>query len=333
VPGEAVTHAPAGERPVLVVDDLVVEYPVGRKEKVHAVSGVSFDLFDGETLGLVGESGCGKSSLGRAVMQLPPPTHGSVRLDDVELTSLTTEALRRTRPRMQMIFQDPRSSLNPRRKVKDLVAEGLAIWRHDRGTLRSRVEETLRAVNLNPGMVWDRRPQELSGGQCQRVCIARALTLAPRVLICDEPVSQLDVSVQAQILNLLEETKERYELNMLFIAHDLAVVKNISDRIMVMYLGKVCEVAPANELYREAAHPYTKLLLESVPQPGRERTAVRKQVFAGELASPLDPPSGCRFRTRCPLATDRCSVEEPALREMASGHRVACHYAEQAQAM
>ena len=327
--GSGTAHMREGEPRVLTVDDLVMEFPAGRGQKVHAVSGVSFDLTDGETLGLVGESGCGKSSAGRALMQLPPPTSGSVRLDEVEVTKLKPEALRRTRTRMQMILQDPISSLNPRRKVKDLVAEGPSIWgNRDRAATRKKVEETLQAVGLDPATVWDRRPQEMSGGQCQRVCIARALMLDPQVLICDEPVSSLDVSVQAQILNLLEEAKARYGLSLLFIAHDLAVVKNISDRVMVMYLGKVCEVAPAEALHHRAVHPYTRLLLDSIPDPDPYRAADQpegQREQAGELPSPLAPPSGCRFRTRCPLATERCTNEEPQLREVGPGHYVACH--------
>ncbi|MFB4319154.1 ABC transporter ATP-binding protein [Actinomadura sp. 21ATH] len=315
---------PDGDR-VLTVTDLVVEFPAGGGQKVHAVSGISFDLLDGETLGILGESGCGKTSAGRAVMQLPPPTSGSVAFGGTELTGLSPAALREQRRRLQIILQNPVAALNPRRKVKDLVAEGPSVWggRPD----RARIEEVLRAVGLDPATVWDRRPHELSGGQCQRVCIARALMLDPRVLICDEPVSSLDVSVQAQILNLLEETKSRYGLSMVFIAHDLAVVKNISDRIMVMYLGKVCEVVPSATLAEEARHPYTRLLLESVPEADTDGAAGAARENT-EPPSPLNPPSGCRFRTRCPLATDRCAEEEPVLREAAAGHHVACHHAD-----
>jgi peptide/nickel transport system ATP-binding protein len=249
-------------------------------------------------------------------MQLPPPTSGSVRLGEQELTGLRSRELRRARARMQMILQDPISSLNPRRKVKDLVAEGLAVWGYDGPDRDALLRETLTAVGLDPEVVWERRPHELSGGQCQRVCIARALLMEPQVLICDEPVSSLDVSVQAQILNLLERTKERYGLSMVFIAHDVSVVKSISDRIMVLYLGKTCEVLPAADIDTLARHPYTQVLLASVP--GRETVAAAAQeaVRTVELPSPLDPPSGCRFRTRCPLATERCAEEEPQLREV-----------------
>jgi peptide/nickel transport system ATP-binding protein len=300
---------------------------------VHAVSGLSIDVRAGETLGILGESGCGKSSAGRAVMQLPPPTSGSVRLGERELTGLRSRELRRARSRMQMILQDPISSLNPRRRVKDLVAEGLAVWGYDGDDRDALLRETLTAVGLDPEVVWERRPHELSGGQCQRVCIARALLMEPQVLICDEPVSSLDVSVQAQILNLLERTKERYGLSMVFIAHDVSVVKSISDRIMVLYLGKTCEVLPSADIDTRARHPYTQVLLASVP--GREVVAAAAQdaVRAVELPSPLDPPSGCRFRTRCPLATERCAAEEPQLREVGPDHFVACHHVEPQELM
>ncbi|MGE0878419.1 MAG: ABC transporter ATP-binding protein [Acidimicrobiia bacterium] len=304
------------------VEDLVVEFPAGRGRKVHAVSGISFDVMEGETVGLVGESGCGKSTTGRAVMQLIEATSGKVVFDGTDLTSLNGEALRRVRPELQMIFQDPISSLNPRRKVRDIVGEGLTIWA--RPDADKRVAEVLDAVGLDIETAGDRRPNEFSGGQCQRICIARAVALSPKVLICDEPVSALDVSVQAQILNLLQDMKDRYGLTLVFIAHDLAVVKNVSDRVVVMYLGKVCEVAPPDDLFARPAHHYTNVLLASIPQPDprRERTDDR---LAGELPSPIDPPSGCRFRTRCPAAHDRCAAEEPELREIEPGHFVACH--------
>ncbi len=315
-----------GEEALISVEDLVMEFPAGRRAVVHAVSGISFDILEGETLGLVGESGCGKSTTGRAMMQLPSPTAGSVRFDGVEMTELPKEDLRRTRTRMQMIFQDPISSLNPRRKVKDIVAEGLSIWHNDAGdTAVQKVNEVLDAVGLDPEVVSDRRPHQFSGGQCQRICIARALVLDPKVIICDEPVSALDVSVQAQILNLLEEMKERYGLTLVFIAHDLAVVKNVSDRVVVMYLGKVCEVAGPDTLYAHPAHPYTDVLLASIPEPDPDHPVSDRQI-EGELPSPINPPSGCRFRTRCEKVQDLCSEEEPVLREIAPDHYVACHF-------
>ncbi|WP_026454542.1 ABC transporter ATP-binding protein [Saccharomonospora iraqiensis] len=324
----ATVHLRPDAEAVLSVRDLVVKFPVGRRRHVHAVSGVSFDLLPGETLGILGESGCGKSTAGRAAMQLPPPTAGSVRLAGTELTGLTGRELRRARRPMQMILQDPVSSLNPRRTVADLVAEGAVLWGPPPG--RERIEQVLSSVGLDPAVVWHRRPHELSGGQCQRVCLARALLLEPRVLICDEPVSSLDVSVQAQILNLLESAKDEHGLSMVFIAHDLAVVNSVSDRIMVMYLGKVCEVVPSGRM-RSAAHPYTRLLLESVPDtPGTGGAdpdgGTGTTPGSTELPSPLDPPSGCRFRTRCPWATGICAREEPPLRTIGTGHHVACHH-------
>ncbi|MGF7121559.1 MULTISPECIES: ABC transporter ATP-binding protein [unclassified Rhodococcus (in: high G+C Gram-positive bacteria)] len=322
-----VAQARTERKPVLAVEDLVVEFPAGRNQTVHAVSGISFDLVAGETLGIVGESGCGKSTAGRAVLQLPKPKSGSVRLDGTELTALSASELRKVRAQMQMIMQDPISSLNPRRKVKHLVTEGPRIWgSRDRAKLEERARNLLTAVGLDPEMVWDRLPGELSGGQCQRVCIARAMMLEPKLLICDEPVSSLDVSVQAQILNLLEATKKRFEFTMIFIAHNMAVVKNISDRVMVMYLGKVCEVSPSSDMENIALHPYSKLLLASIPDPDRHRDDVETiEQIEGDLPSPLNPPSGCRFRTRCPLATERCAAEEPQLRNVGENHYVACH--------
>ncbi|MFI0355421.1 ABC transporter ATP-binding protein [Actinomadura sp. 9N407] len=331
--GSGTAHLRDGEE-VLRVEDLTVTFPAGRRRTVHAVSGISFDVAKGETLGIVGESGCGKSSAARAIMQLPPPASGSIRLNGVELTALNGEALRRTRQRLQMIFQDPISSLNPRRRVRDIVAEGPRVW----GTLNGevdRIDEALEAVGLDPSTAADRRPHEFSGGQCQRISIARALALEPEVVICDEPVSALDVSVQAQILNLLEDLKERYGLTLVFIAHDLAVIKNISDRVLVMYLGKTCELAPSAELVENPAHPYTRALLSSIPKGPLKLTAEEEDRMGGEPPSPIAPPSGCRFRTRCPRADDRCATEEPLMRPLfpsqgASDNRpdhwIACHH-------
>jgi len=327
--GSGQAHLRPEENPVLSVTDLVVEFPVGRRQVVHAVSGLNLDLLEGETLGILGESGCGKSSAGRAIMQLPPPKSGSVLLGEKELTALKSKQLRQARARMQMILQDPISSLNPRRRVKDLVAEGLQIWGYDGAGHETLLRDTLRSVGLDPDVVWDRRPHELSGGQCQRICIARALLMKPQVLICDEAVSSLDVSVQAQILNLLEEAKKRYTLSMVFIAHDVSVVKSISDRIMVLYLGKTCEVLPSEVIDTQAKHPYTKVLLASVPGQPEGATDAQEAIRNTELPSPIAPPSGCRFRTRCPLATDICAQQEPQLRRVAPGHYVACHHVEE----
>lgn len=311
---------------LLSVRELVVEFAGPRRSVVHAVSGVSFDLRRGETLGVVGESGCGKTTTGRALMRLEHVTSGTVELNGRDLTSLEGASLRAARRSMQMIFQDPESSLNPSRRVRDIVREGLSIWDVDESSLDAgHVDTVLAAVGLGDPDVADRRPHEFSGGQCQRICIARALVMDPDVLILDEPVSALDVSVQAQILNLLERLKLRFGLTMLFISHDLAVVKNISDRVMVMYLGKVCEVADTEMLYARPAHHYSRALLASIPGHTLDLPPA-DQLIRGELPSPLDPPSGCRFRTRCPAATDRCATEEPTLAEIGVGHYVACHH-------
>ena len=313
---------------MLRVEDLVVEFPAGRFRRVHAVSDVSLDVLEGETLGLVGESGCGKSTTGRAIMQFPRPTSGSVIFEGTDMSRLGGEELRRVRPRMQMIFQDPISSLNPRRRLRDIVAEPLAIWGvGDKSSRQQTVRSVLETVGLDYDAAGGRRPHEFSGGQCQRISIARALVLDPKLLICDEPVSALDVSVQAQILNLLEDMKARYHLTMIFIAHDLAVVKNVSDRVAVMYLGRLCEVAPPDDLYDRPTHPYTAALIASIPVPNPEiRPGMVGRALTAELPSPLDPPSGCRFRTRCPRAQERCTDEEPVMREIAPNHFVACHF-------
>ena len=335
--GTGTAHLREGDDALLRVEDLVVEFAAGGGKRVHAVSGISLDLLAGETLGLVGESGCGKSTTGRAIMQLPPPTSGSVRFEHTELTDLHGSDLRRIRPQMQMIFQDPISSLNPRRKVGDIVAEGLDIWEiGDKASRKDKVDTMLATVGLDPENARGRRPHEFSGGQCQRISIARAIITEPKLIICDEPVSALDVSVQAQILNLLEDMKARYQLTMVFIAHDLAVVKNVSDRVAVMYLGKFCEVGPPDDLYARPAHPYTAALLAAIPEPdphprGDGARSTTSDVLGGEIPSPTNPPSGCRFRTRCPRAQERCAEEEPKLRTVADstavgGQYVACHF-------
>ncbi|MCP3989598.1 MAG: ATP-binding cassette domain-containing protein [Actinomycetia bacterium] len=312
---------------ILRVEDLVVEFPAGRGRSVKAVSGVSFDIAEGETLGLVGESGCGKSTTGRAVLQLPPPTSGSVSLDGTDLTELEGEELRSHRTRIQMVFQDPISSLNPRRTIGEVVAEPLRVWGpKDRDQQWEKVATLLDAVGIDPQVARPKRPHEFSGGQCQRISIARALVLEPKIIICDEPVSALDVSVQAQILNMLEDLKAEYGLTLVFIAHDLAVVKNISDRVAVMYLGKMCEMSESDELYANPAHPYTELLLSSAPVPD-PLVAIDETVAPDEgLPSPINPPSGCRFRTRCPYVTELCEQAEPRMRRVSDDHYVACHH-------
>ena len=323
--GTGKAHLRDGDK-VLSIEDLVVEFKVGRDSTVEAVSGISFDVLRGETLGIVGESGCGKSTTGRAIMQIPPPTSGSIIFEGAELTEMTSSAVREARTRVQMIFQDPVSSLNPRRSVRDSVLEPLEIWK--RGTKEERnklVDEILESVGIDPARAAESKPHQFSGGQCQRISVARALVLDPTLIICDEPVSALDVSVQAQVLNLLEDLKEKFGLTLVFIAHDLAVVKNISDRVAVMYLGKLCEVASSDDLYARPAHPYTNVLLDSIPEPDPEADhSVGKIV--GEPPSPISPPSGCRFHPRCAYATDICTRQEPQLRPMGDGHFVACHH-------
>jgi oligopeptide/dipeptide ABC transporter ATP-binding protein len=476
--GSGTAHLRTTGETLLRAENLVVEFPVGRTGlKVHAVSDVSIDVREGETLGLVGESGCGKSTTGRALMQLPRPTAGDVVYNGTDLTELSGQDLRRVRPEMQMIFQDPISSLNPRRRVGRIVGEPLRIWASEHqppvstikvgmraltagaivqagfwallalfwlintglkslmawdlvllpdfdnwlrassallvlgalvfapllaalapnvrdrvpaarlvllgataaevivfaiafasdglnnaGTLsfaagavatvlatvmvwlmppsiadfkkmvdvraehEAKVNEVLEAVGIDPEAAVNRRPHEFSGGQCQRICIARSLVLDPKLIICDEPVSALDVSVQAQILNLLEDMKQRYGLTLVFIAHDLAVVKNVSDRVAVMYLGKLCEVAPPDDLYAKPAHPYTAALLGAIPVPDPTYKPDTDSALAGEIPSPVAPPSGCRFRTRCPKAEDMCAQVEPKMRQIGLGHHVACHF-------
>jgi len=315
----------ANKKVVLSAKNLEVTFRKGR-QRVSAVAGISFDLYEGETLGLVGESGCGKSTTGRALMQIVPSTGGQIFVDGDELTSLKKVEARNLRRKMQMIFQDPISSLNPRRRVKDIVAEPLDCWKTAKGAERDAiVSDLLNKVGIDPAVYGNRYARQFSGGQCQRISIARSLAMRPRLLICDEVVSALDVSIQAQILNLLEDLKKEYGLTMLFIAHDLAVVKNISDRVAVMYLGKLCEIGPSDTLYDTPAHPYTSFLLGAALEADPE-IEQNHATLGGEPPSPLNPPSGCRFRTRCPFATEKCAAEEPQLRDIGSGHQVACHY-------
>ncbi|HUA45663.1 MAG TPA: ABC transporter ATP-binding protein [Solirubrobacteraceae bacterium] len=319
--------------PLLQVSNLIQEFTVRdrggvKTGVVHAVSDVSFELAPGETLGLVGETGSGKSTLARAILQAPPPKSGSVRLRGVELVGLKRQKLTEARRHMQMVFQDPFGSLDPKWRVHELVEEPLIAFKvGSRGQRRTRVDELLDLVGLDPSRFGERRPRELSGGQAQRVAIARALALDPALIICDEPVSSLDVLIRAQVLNLLERLRTELGLAYLFIAHDLALVKQVSDRVAVMYLGKLVEVGPPESLYREPLHPYTVALLASIPSP--DPSAPRQPVaetIRGELPSPIDPPSGCRFRTRCPRAQDVCATEEPSMRKLANGHFAACHF-------
>jgi peptide/nickel transport system ATP-binding protein len=312
---------------LLIVDNLSATYRLPRGRQLTAVANVSFTVTRGETLGLVGESGCGKSTVARSIMQLLKPAGGSVIFEGRDLASLDAKALRQTLRRLHMIFQDPISSLNPRRKVRDIVAEPMAIAGVGTPEERERrVRIAVEAVSLDPDRVLDRRPHQFSGGQCQRIAIARALIMEPHLVVCDEPVSALDGSVRAQILNLLEDMKARYGLTLLFISHDLAVVKNVSDRVAVMYLGRLCELAPSARLYEAPRHPYTAALIAAIPvmDPGRRHDPLT--LLVGELPSPINPPSGCRFRTRCPRAAPRCSEFEPEWREVEPGHFVACHF-------
>ncbi|MBO1901338.1 ABC transporter ATP-binding protein [Leucobacter weissii] len=306
------------------MDDLEVEYHTSAGA-FKAVAGVSFDLLQGETLGIVGESGCGKSTTGRAVLRLDPIAGGRVRFKDEAIDEAGPRRMQELRREMQMIFQDPVSSLNPRRSVKEIVMEGAAIDGVSKKERLDEAPEILGQVGLPSERFADMLPRQLSGGQAQRVAIGRALAVRPGLLICDEPISALDVSVQAQILNLLEELKEKYDLTIVFIAHDLGVVRSFSDNVLVMYLGKTCEFGDAVEVYDRPAHPYTRGLLDSVPNPEAEG-GFDGPALQGDIPSPLKPPSGCRFRARCPIAQERCAMEEPQMREVRPGQFAACHF-------
>ena len=324
----------AAGRTLLSVRDLKVHFPLrvgglfGRTIPIKAVDGVSFDLEPGETLGIVGESGCGKSTLGRAILQLIRPTAGEVLWLGERIDRISPQAMRPKREEMQIIFQDPLASLNPRMTIGDIIAEPLRTFRPGlaKAQIRAEVEEMLAKVGLLPQMI-NRYPHEFSGGQCQRVGIARAMVLKPKLIICDEPVSALDVSIQAQIVNLLAELQREFGLALIFISHNLSVVRHISHRILVLYLGKVMEVADREALYRRPRHPYTQALVSAVPipDPDRERQKPRI-VLTGDLPSPLSPPTGCVFRTRCPHASRLCAEAVPAPDRAAGSHEVVCHH-------
>ncbi len=317
------------EAPLLEVRGLVKRFAIGgglfgKKEFVHAVRGVDLDVRPGETLGVVGESGCGKSTLGRCILRLIEPSEGSVRFEGTDLATLSPAEMRKRRRFLQIIFQDPYSSLNPRMRVGAIVGEGLAIHGlADKASRRARVLELLSQVGLHAS-AYDRYPHEFSGGQRQRIGIARALAVQPRFIVADEPVSALDVSVQAQIVNLLQDLQQQMKLSFLFIAHDLRVVEHISHRVAIMYLGKIVELAASEDLYRAPRHPYTKALLSAVPNPvpGKKRERI---VLQGDVPSPVTPPSGCAFHPRCPHAIDICRRETPPLVIGGRGHAVACH--------
>ena len=328
-PGSA--EAAASPRGVLEVNDVVVQFDT-EGGRITAVDGVSLHLATGETLGLVGESGCGKSTLARAIMQLVSMTRGSVRLEDTDLGSLSSRELRRMRHRIQMVFQDPRGSLDPRMNVATLIGEPLRVHGiGDRASRARAVAEAMELVGL-PAAVADRLPSELSGGQQQRVGIARAIVTDPAVLVCDEPVSALDVSIQAQIINVLDELRDELSLAMLFIAHDLSVVRHLSDRVAVMYLGQIVETGTASEVFTAPSHPYTQALISAVPRADADSAArlqTARRLVRGELPSLLDPPSGCRYRTRCTYATEECAAAEPLPEPVgpAGGlHSVRCHH-------
>ncbi|HNW95817.1 MAG TPA: dipeptide ABC transporter ATP-binding protein [Anaerolineaceae bacterium] len=324
----------AEQKSLVQVRNLKKYFPVSRqlfstqRRFIKAVDDVSFDVLEGETLGLVGETGCGKTTVARTILQLYRPTSGQVLFDGVDLASLQENDLRKMRSRMQMIFQDPYASLNPRMTVGAIIAAPLDVHtRLDQKEKRDRVQELLKLVGLNPDFV-NRYPHEFSGGQRQRIGIARALALNPDLVICDEPISSLDVSIQAQVVNLLEELQNRLGLTYIFVAHDLSMVRHISDRIIVMYLGKVMELADRNEIYLHPLHPYTRALMSAVPIPDPDKARNRKRIILkGDIPSPLNPPQGCNFNTRCPIASGRCFQEDPEYREISPEHWVACHFA------
>ncbi len=322
--------------PLLRVADLKMHFPIyrgllrRRVGEIKAVDGISFDIAEGETLGLVGESGCGKSTTGRAILRLYDPTDGTIELEGRDIARLEGSALRALRPRMQMIFQDPQASLNPRMTVGSIIAEPLDehadLSRTDR---RARVMQLMDQVGLSRGFA-NRYPHEFSGGQRQRIGVARALALNPKFIVCDEPIAALDVSIQAQVVNLLEDLQDRFGLTYLFISHDLSMVRHLATRVAVMYLGRLAEIGPAEAVYAAPLHPYTEALVSAVPHPDPEVEARRERIIlTGDVPSPANPPKGCVFNTRCPKVFDRCHVEVPALLDKGGGRRVACHLHDQ----
>ena len=320
------------EKKLVEIRGLTKEFAAGsstwsrRKNVVHAVSGVNLDIYEGETLALVGESGCGKSTLGRLILNLIEPTSGTVTFDGKVMQELKQEEMRQLRKEMQLIFQDPYASLNPRWSIRDIVAEPLETHKVYKTAAETteRVKELVKKCGIRPEFI-NRYPHQFSGGQRQRVGIARALALNPRLIVCDEPVSALDVSIQAQVLNLLADLQTEFKLTYLFISHDLSVVRYLSDRVCVMFLGKICEIGNTKDVYEDPKHPYTRFLLEAVPKPDPTIRKEDKNMLIGEIPSPVNPPSSCRFHTRCPYASKRCSQEEPLMREVAPGRMAACH--------